>query len=401
MGTRPNEVRVDRSPWAPSPAVSGGSAKLLWLLLILLSFSSRCLAHRSSDGFVKLAVEGTSGRGQWDLGLTDLDLAVGLDENNDGVITWGELQARERVVKAFAITHFEVEADGKPYELRVEEVAVSHLSDSTYAALKIAVDFSTPPGRLRVCYRAFVDLDPLHQGFVTLEHRGQSATAVLSPKSDCHEFDLSSMGPWQQAWSFFKNGVWHIWTGYDHVLFLLALLLPSVVERRAEGKWEGVDRFRPALLHVVKVVTAFTIAHSITLGIGVLGWARLPSRWVETTIAASVVLAALNNLRPIFRERGWCVAFGFGLVHGFGFASVLEDMELERESVATALVTFNAGVEAGQMAIVCLFLPVAFLIRKTWGYQRLTLNGGSTIIALLAIVWTIERAFEVKILGNN
>ncbi len=379
----------------------GGSTDLWWVMLFLLVFAPRCMAHRSSDGFVKLAVEGTAGRGQWDLPLTDLDYAVDLDENNDGAITWGELKARERVVKAYAITHLEIEADGKPYELRVEDVAVSRLSDSTYAALKIAVDFSKPPDRLKICYRSFVDLDPLHRGFVTLEHRGQSTTVVLSPKSACHDFDLSSMGSWQQAWSFFKDGVWHIWTGYDHVLFLLALLLPSVVARRVDGGWDGVARFRPALLQVVKVVTAFTIAHSLTLGLAVMGWARLPSRWVETTIAASVVIAALNNLRPLFRERGWWVAFGFGLVHGFGFASVLQEMDLTRASIATALVTFNAGVEAGQMAIVGVFLPLAFSLRKTWCYQRLTLSGGSSVIALLALVWMVERACEVNILGGK
>src|SRR5205823_13757862 len=116
--------------------------------------------------------------------------------------------------------------------------------------------------------------------------------------------------------------------------------------------WRVVYRFQPALINVLKIVTAFTLAHSITVSLATLGMVRLPSRLVETAIAASVIFAALNNIRPVLAERGWIVAFCFGLVHGFGFANALAELGLGRQTLALALVGFKLGVELGQLAIV-------------------------------------------------
>ena len=125
----------------------------------------------------------------------------------------------------------------------------------------------------------------------------------------------------------------------------------------------------------------------------------LPSRLVESVIALSVVIAALNNLRPLVTRRLWTVAFGFGLVHGFGFASVLADLGLPREALALALVGFNLGVEVGQIAIVLVFLPLAFALRRTLFYRRWVMVGGSLVIAALAATWFVERAFAIKLIG--
>jgi hypothetical protein len=148
----------------------------------------------------------------------------------------------------------------------------------------------------------------------------------------------------------------------------------------------------------LKIVTAFTLAHSITLTLATLGVISLPSRWVESIIAASVVIAALNNIYPLFRERRWMMAFLFGLIHGFGFATVLSDLGLPKSALALALVGFNVGVEAGQLAIVAAFLPVAFYLRHTMLYRKVILLGGSALIALLASAWLVERAFNMKFL---
>jgi hypothetical protein len=200
---------------------------------------------------------------------------------------------------------------------------------------------------------------------------------------------------WQQFLDFNREGIRHIWSGIDHVLFLLALLLPSVL-RHKPGGWSGVERLPPALINVFKIVTAFTAAHSVTLSLATLNIVRLPPKLVETTIAASVALAALNNLRPMFTERGWLVAFCFGFVHGFGFANALADLGLARQTLAVALVGFNLGVEFGQLAIVGVFLPLAYGVRNSWVYQKLTLRLGSAMIAVLAATWVVERAFDLK-----
>jgi len=230
-----------------------------------------------------------------------------------------------------------------------------------------------------------------------LEYAGQSVTGIFSPEKAVQEFTLERPSKLRQFFDYGHEGVWHIWIGFDHILFLLALLLPAVVLRQDE-KWQAVAAFKPAFWAVFKIVTAFTVAHSITLSLATLGVVSLPSRWVEATIAASVVIAAMNNVFPIFRERRWMMAFAFGLIHGFGFASVLRDLGLPQDALVLALVGFNLGVEAGQLVIVAAFLPVAYALRQTWFYQRLILLGGSFLIAAVASVWLVERVFDLKLL---
>jgi hypothetical protein len=183
--------------------------------------------------------------------------------------------------------------------------------------------------------------------------------------------------------------------GADHVLFLLCLLLPAVLVRES-GRWVPVAGLGAAGAEVLRVVTAFTVGHSITLSLAALGVANLPSRLVESTIAASVVLAALDNLRPVVCRRRWLMALGFGLAHGLGFATVLTDLGLEGAPFLPALLGFNLGVEAGQLALVALFLPLAFATRRSLAYERLAVGAGSLLIALVASAWLVERGLGLS-----
>jgi hypothetical protein len=183
----------------------------------------------------------------------------------------------------------------------------------------------------------------------------------------------------------------HIWIGYDHMLFLISLLLPAVLARR-EHAWQPVASLRSALLGVLAVVTAFTVSHSITLTLAALDMIGLPSRLVESGIALSVLLASLNNIWPIVTRRGWVLAFCFGLVHGFGFASVLGDLGLPRDALALALAGFNIGVEIGQLAVVLAVVPLIYILRNARFYRSGILVGGSSAIALIAGVWFVGRA---------
>lgn len=198
--------------------------------------------------------------------------------------------------------------------------------------------------------------------------------------------------------AYVQQGVWHIWSGYDHILFLMALLLPAVL-LRVDGRWTPVSTFRAAAIAVVKTVTAFTAAHSITLTLAALGYIQVPSRLVESVIAASVLIAALNNVVPLFKiDRAWLMAFAFGLVHGLGFANVLFELGLPKQTLLLALVGFNVGVELGQLAIVAAFLPTAFYLRGTTLYARAVMQAGSAAIMLMAAVWFVERAFAVELI---
>jgi len=171
-----------------------------------------------------------------------------------------------------------------------------------------------------------------------------------------------------------------------------------VLLRRGHA-WLPATSFGAVAIDVAKIVTAFTIAHSITLTLATLGVVSPNGRWVESGIALSVALAALNNVFPLVKNGRWVAAFGFGLIHGFGFASALKDLGLPTGSLALSLFGFNIGVEIGQLAIVALFLPAAFALRGTWAYRRAILAGGSAAIATIAGVWLIERAFNLALPG--
>ena len=255
-----------------------------------------------------------------------------------------------------------------------------------------------PLSAVELNYSLLFDVDPQHKGLLRLEYQGTTRTAIFSPDKAKQHFELAELSLLRQFLDYTREGVWHIWIGFDHILFLLSLLLPAVLYR-SKKHWEAVPGFRPALWDVLKIVTAFTLAHSITLSLATLGVVTLPSRFVESAIAASVVLSALNNVFPVIEGRRWIVAFAFGLIHGFGFASVLADLGLPQDALLLALVGFNLGVEGGQLAIVSAFLPLAFYLRKTLFYRRAVLFAGSICIMLLASVWLIERVFDLKLLG--
>lgn len=354
-------------------------------------------AHKPSDSYLTLTVDGGTVNGQWDIALRDLDFATGLDANADGQITWGEVRAKHAEIAAYAMPRLALAADGKSCPSTVIEHLVDDHTDGAYAVLRFRAVCGEAFRGLQVRYGLFFDLDPQHKGLLRLEYQGSSRTAIFGPDKASQDFSLDAPAKLQQFIDYVREGVWHIWIGFDHILFLLALLLPAVALRAATG-WGAVSAFRPAFWNVFKIVTAFTVAHSITLSLATLGVVSLPSRFVESVIAASVVLAALNNLFPLFSERRWAMAFAFGLVHGFGFASVLADLGLPSDALVLALVGFNAGVELGQLAIVAVFLPAAYVLRGTVFYRRLVLQGGSLLIALLAAVWFVERAFDLQLL---
>ncbi len=359
-------------------------------------------AHKPSDSYLTLQVEGERITGQWDIALRDLDFALGLDANQDDAITWGEVKARHADIAAYALSRLRLGPANAPCPITATGQLIDNHSDGAYDVLRFTAICAAAPKTLAVAYHLFFDLDPQHRGLIRLEYQGATRAGVLGADQAEQRFTLSELSLWEQFLDYGKEGVWHIWTGFDHILFLLSLLLPAVLVRsRIPGqRWQAAPSFRAALLDVVKVVTAFTVAHSITLSLAALDVVSLPSRLVESAIALSVVLAALNNIRPMVYERRWLIAFCFGLIHGFGFASVLADLGLPQESLLIALVAFNLGVELGQLAIVSVFLPIAYALRRTWVYQRVLFVYGSASIALIAFLWLAQRALNLQLIAG-
>jgi hypothetical protein len=292
-----------------------------------------------------------------------------------------------------------VSSAGKLCALEPTGQLIDSHTDGTYAVLTFTGQCPRASPTLSIDYRLFEGLDPLHRGLLNFVEDGKSRSVVFSADAP-HRVVGTDTGGWLTQFAMYLNeGVWHIWTGYDHVLFLLSLLLPAVLIRERHA-WQPGTSFRRAFVDVTKVVTAFTVAHSITLTLAALSIVVLPSRLVESGIALSVVLAALNNLFPHVANGRWMAAFGFGLLHGLGFAGALHDLGLPAGSLALSLAGFNLGVEAGQLAIVFVYLPLAFSLRATWAYRRVVLAGGSAVTATIAMIWLVERALNVAIFGS-
>ena len=376
------------------------AARVLVALVTLVALAlvaTPAFAHKPSDSYLTLAVTGARVDGRWDIALRDLNNVMALDKDGNGVITWGEVRARQAEISEIALGHLTVKSDGATCPAHVGDMQVASHSDGAYAVLHFTADCALTPSVLGVDYELFFDVDPQHHGIVRIDDGAGTRTAIFTPRERAQAFPRTTLGKGNQLWSAIKLGVHHIFAGIDHLLFLIALLLPSVLVRRPGGGWEPVPRLRPALKDVLKIVTAFTVAHSITLSLSALEVLRLPSRFVESGIAASVVIAAVNNVWPILEEDRWTAAFALGLLHGFGFSATLMDLGLPRQNLVLTLFGFNVGVEIGQMCVVAVFLPLAFFARKTVAYRRAGLVGGSVIIAAIASVWLVERAFAVKI----
>jgi hypothetical protein len=374
------------------------SAFFRYCLLAALLLSAPAWAHKPSDSYLTLEVRQARVEGQWDIALRDLEMAIGLDQDGNGELTWNEVRSRHDAIAAYALARLKLASGGSACPLRVTEHLLDEHSDGAYAVLRLHADCAGAIGALDVDYRLLFDIDPQHKGLLQLKHEGRVSTAIFAPDSARQSLRVSGASGWRQFGDYVRHGIWHIWIGFDHILFLLSLLLPAVLVYR-DRSWQSRDTFRAAALDVLKIVTAFTLAHSITLTLATLGVLALPSRLVESAIAASVVLAALNNLWPVFHGRRALVAFCFGLIHGFGFASVLLDLGLPKAALAISLVGFNLGVEVGQVTIVVLFLPLAFLARHTLVYRRGVVGAGSLAIALLALVWLAERGLDIKLMA--
>ena len=427
--------------------------------LALIALAGPAAAHKASDAYVTLRVAGTEVSARMDVALRDLDRDLDLDADADDRLSWREVRTRWRDIAALARAGLVPIADGTACALATPgnaagaeaAPALAMHSDGRYAVVRLSWHCAAAVQRLDADYRLFARTDPTHRGIVryarddgplqlvvlsagggpvrlhlpaplpaaapvaldtataaaaaTQAHVASSAF-VSAQAAQATDADASS--GLAAFGGFVREGVHHILIGYDHILFLLSLLLPSVWQRRREADratgrirahWAPATDARRALVGVLQVVTAFTLAHSITLALSVFDVMNPPSRWVESTIAASVVLAALNNVWPLIAEARWKLTFVFGLVHGFGFASALKDAGLAQGDLVSPLLGFNVGVEIGQLCIVGLVLPLAWSLRATRSYRG-AFAGASLAIAGVAALWLVQRAFDLSLIAG-
>jgi len=365
--------------------------RALEVFALLLLCGSSAEAHIASNAFLSIDAAGQQLQGSIELAIRDAELAVGVDADHDGKITWGELRASSARLQLYLAEHLTLATHDRSCALRFRSLQVNDRIDGAYAWLSFTAHCAVPVRQLAIRYTVLDGVDPSHRALLNLRAGTIVQSGVLGGRADAREFDLAAPARWRTFLEYLHAGIGHIWSGIDHLLFLLSLLLPAVLLRR-QDQWVPVATARPALLSTLKVVTAFTLAHSVTLSLAALNVVRLPSRLTESVIAASIIIAALNNVFPIVTESRARIAFAFGLLHGFGFASVLADMGLPHGARLLSLCAFNLGIEIGQLAVVLAVMPVVFLLRNDARYQRALMPWGSMSIAALASVWLVQRA---------
>jgi hypothetical protein len=258
-----------------------------------------------------------------------------------------------------------------------------------YIVAPLRLACSGRAGTLAVDYAFLRDIDGSHRLLVRMNDGTAVRSLVVRPGIP-HEIGAAHASGAREFLRYLEEGAHHIWIGYDHLAFLLALLLPAVLLRGADWR-QPVPRLRTAIFETLTIVSAFTISHSITLALAALGILRPPPMLIEVAIALSVAAAASINLLRRWNLRGAWLAFGFGFIHGFGFANALADLGLGRGDIVVPLLGFNLGVELGQLAVVAAVLPLLFVLRAQRAYATYWLPGASGAIALVGIYWAVLR----------
>ena len=335
--------------------------------------SHTAIAHEFSTSYGVFQVTGREVRVTLTLTLTDLHLGPTLDLDQDGEVTQEEFDQTIDTTLATIRDNYLVGAPDPPSRTTIDAYT---LASPTVGRFSISYLFDHDVDTLHVSSRLDRITQENHQHLLQLGTGSDARHAVLDRAQPEIDIEYAAGIPfWVSVVDFGTLGTEHIFTGYDHLAFLVALMLAT-----------------PTLLSLVKVVTSFTVAHSVTLAVATLGLVAIPSRIIESLIALSIAYVAIENFMGRRLVHRWKVAFLFGLVHGFGFANVLRAMDLAPGRLAVSLFSFNLGVEIGQVAFVAvLFGPLLFLERTRWKEQ--VLSGTSVVIMSLGFYWFVERAF--------
>ncbi len=367
-------------------------------------------AHAGNESYVYLNVAETDLRGQVEMPYSDLREVLGLDLTGDDAAIRAELEAQLPELQSYAESHLSIGTASTTWALDFDGLETLKefydVADGEYAILPFVVDLGgiEVPQTLDVTFDPFFDQIEGRSGLLLIANdwkRGvfdneAEALVQFNAASRTRTVDLGATSQWKNFSQSVTLGLDHIKTGPDHIFFVLVLLLPSVLVFSL-AKWSPTATFGSALWRVLKIVSMFTIAHSITFTLAGLDILPLPpSKVVEAIIAASIAAAALHNLKPIGANKEWAIAFAFGLFHGMGFASLVSDLEVSKTTQLVSLLGRNVGIEIGQSVVVLLVFPGLFLLRRTVWYRPFFLIG-SVVMAFVSLGWMIERIFEVDL----
>ncbi|MDO8718033.1 MAG: HupE/UreJ family protein, partial [Polaromonas sp.] len=398
--------------------------KAVWLVLALATLAAGpALAHKGSDAYLDVqqvapaasaadagpaSAQARDVRFALSVAIKDLDLLVPMDANADARVTWGEVKAALPQVQALLSGAATLSAGGDaaggaaPCRLDWQPGGLERRSDGSY--LRMAAQARCPAAQaLRFNYTLLGNVDATHRLLVAGRIAGRDLLTTTSPLQKTglllspagvavSAVGAPPSGRWAALSAYFSLGMHHLLEGFDHLAFLLALVLPlQLAVRFGPGRPAARAKAGSDWWALLRTVTAFTLGHSITLVLATLGVTQASPLWVEPVIALSIAVTALLNLRPVHWVRTDVLALVFGLVHGFGFAGLLQEAAAPEGLLPWALAGFNLGVEAGQLVAVAAWVLVSQLVvRKPW-YPRVVVRGGSVLLVLLAAWWFQQR----------
>ncbi len=267
-------------------------------------------------------------------------------------------------------THYRLEAETAP--IRVETLHCDEIANNVML-LDLLYTFPEPVKKLRITSTLDLISQPDHSHIVQIGEGDDTREAVLNATNPSTELSVAPATILATVRDFVRLGIEHIFTGYDHLAFLAGLLLVTT-----------------SLKALLKIVTSFTFAHSITLALATFNIVSMPPRFIESLIALSIAYIAIENFTGKTLLHRWKITFLFGLVHGFGFSNVLKEMALTRRTLAISLFSFNGGVELGQLTFVSAVFPLVYFIGKSrWKSEFLFAASG--LIAALGLFWFAQR----------
>ncbi len=391
-----------------SPRALMAAFALLLVPMFGLLFTSVASAHDGNSSVIYLDVfpDGSAqGQIEHPVGLLNdlFDLELDLKES-----TTADIAAIEGAVRSYNSDNLSIVSDdGTQWDITFTgEVDTLETENQIYAAFLFDIEtvFDSAPRIFEVTFDGIVR-DETHFASVVMRtdpvtgtflNEGEAVPGFIDANNPTLAINLDDPNMWKAFTGTVSLGMEHIFIGTDHILFILVLLLPAVMLFSLTDGWRPVPTFKDGLWRVLKIATAFTIAHSITLTLGGLEIIELPSKLVETVIALSIIATAFHNLRPVFANREALIAFAFGIFHGFGFAGLLSDLGIGRGQRVLSLLGFNIGVEIGQAFIILLLFGTLFLLSRTVFYP-FVLRYGSIVLAAIAGIWAIERIFEISL----
>lgn len=372
--------------------------RVLMLVCALLSVQST-FAHPMPNSVVALSILESSIRGEAKMPLAELESAT------------GQHMPDEPFFRDYFERHIQAVSGQDKWNTTIESIDLTTDKDPFVGKYReVIVRFTLiPPGienwrKFTLNYDAIIHQVVTHKVivFVTQDWRNgiheESSAQLLGiirmdvPAEKIFPLEVSlDKGSWWAGFSsMIRLGMRHIKEGPDHLLFLVVLLLPATL--LASGRrWRQYGGARYSIKHLLKIVTAFTIGHSLTLIIGALGWLRLPAQPVEILIAISILVSAIHAVYPIFPGREMYIAMGFGLIHGLAFAGVLSNLQLRAGTLAFSILGFNLGIELMQLIIIAVVIPWLLLLSRTAVYKWVRIST-AVLSAIAALIWVAERS---------